>query len=455
MMPEKSKWRRPTRLVPLVFMGLALVGLIALRAVSNSGVKGEVAAIQKRGLPVNEKELDAWYKPVPAAENAAILYVEAAAEYVDPPASMNPSRMGELAPGEPMPDELKEAVALLMEENELTLEKIDAAAKLKASRYPIDLSKGFATLLPHLANLKKLAQLSSWAAVQRSGEGKPDEAVRILKNGFALAVSLEEEPLVISELVRIACLSILLNGLEHVVSEHQLNNSQLAQLNDLLRRAELHGRRALQRAFAGERSVGISAFNMSYQELDQLGAGTPSGKPMAVDVFDALWFGVRRASGMHAQDLAFYLTVMGGWEKALKKDFPEMLTAAEATTSMMDRELGRHRMKYTISGMILPAMSSAAKKEAAIVARLRCAQMALAIEKHRLQNGGKLPDADDLAILFQERIPRDPVDGSPLKYIVQEKKGYAIAAARSIEKTIAERGNTNKLDALFKFRVMR
>ena len=444
--------------MPMVIVFLAVIALIALRATANSGAKGEVAAIRARGLPVNEKELNAWYKPVPAAENAALLFAAAAAEYVEPPASMNPSlraRMAELTPGEPLPDELKEAVALLVEENEVTLQKIDAAAKLKASRYPIDLSQGFATLLPHLANLKKLAQLSSWAAVQRSGEEKPGEAVRILANGFALAASLEEEPLVISELVRIACLSILLNGLEQVVSAHPLKEPQLNQLKGALRRAELHGRRALQRAFAGERSVGVSAFSMSYQELDQLGAGAPAGKPMAVDVVDALWFGVRRASGMHAQDLAFYLEVMGGWEKALEKDFPEMHAAAEANTAMMDSELARHRMKYTISAMILPAMSSAARKEASIVARLRCAQMALAIEKHRLQNGGKLPDAQDVPTLCKERIPGDPVDGSPLEYDVHEKKGYAIAAAGSIEGEIARRGNTNKLDALFKFRVAR
>jgi len=71
-------------------------------------------------------------------------------------------------------------------------------------------------------------------------------------------------------------------------------------------------------------------------------------------------------------------------------------------------------------------MEKALAKEAASTALLRGAQTALAIERHRLQNHGQLPESlEALVPQLIASVPRDPFDGRPLRYKKLEK-GYAV-----------------------------
>src|SRR5688500_6282275 len=209
---EPSSWKRPSRWVPLLILVFAIASFTAFRIFSTSGVKREVEAIRARGLPTSAVELDQWYQRVPMSENAAMAYLDAYLSYTTPVKKQNPNEFPEKAmtPGQPLPAELAEAVESYVAINEETIEKIHAAAELKRSRYPIDLTKGPGTLLPHLAKVTAMAQLTKWDAIQHSKNGERAQSVRSLESGFALARSLRGEPLLISELVRIACVANLL-----------------------------------------------------------------------------------------------------------------------------------------------------------------------------------------------------------------------------------------------------
>jgi hypothetical protein len=75
---------------------------------------------------------------------------------------------------------------------------------------------------------------------------------------------------------------------------------------------------------------------------------------------------------------------------------------------------------------MLPAFQEVANKMAETAARLRCAQVALAIERFRLKNDGLRPASlDRLAPTFQSSVPADPFDGNPLRYRLLSK-GYVI-----------------------------
>ena len=447
-----SPWRHPRRWLPLLILAFILVSFIAYRLISDAGVKKVIQQKRAQGIPMSPLELDIWYKRVPASENAGLAFESAFQTYVAPgkpdPNEMSPH---EMVLGEPLPHELAQAVATHLAANRATIEEIHAAAQLSASRYSIDLSRGFATLLPHLARLRSLAQLMRWEAIQQSARGDRVEALRALKSGAAIAASLEKEPLLISYMVRIAILNVWLRALEHIVTKHTLTDAELSELTDLLVRAEQAGREVLHRAIVGERAIGVAAFDLDYKTFESISAGGTSPDAELPDFLRIGLYEFRRAAGMNNRDLAFYLDRLNELENAVTNDHSGILQKAQAVTDTIEQELPKHRLRYLISGMILPSISKAMEKEAFIAAELRCARAALAIERFRLKKSGRLPSPHELVPAFLPAWPLDPFTNDPLEY---EKLpvGYQIVSAEGT--ALREKENTKKSTAV-SFRVLR
>lgn len=426
---EASRWLRPGRVIPIFLLILVIFGAIGFRIASTSGVKRDVERLRERGLPVDPVALDAWYSRVPATNNAALGFIEAYALFVAPATGNDPYVIKiPVVPGEPLHPELAEAAARFVEKNEPAITAMHQAARLTASRYPVDLTKGYATLLPHLAHLKRMAQLLKWDAIHKSAGGDREGAIESLASAFALAHSLHNEPIMISELVRIACLSISMVAVEHVISQQPVADAHLVRLMDAFQQAEEDGRRGLQRAINGERGSAIPVFNWGYRDFLKLDSSGTVTDPAATELFKATLFTFRRALGFQNRDLAFFLRHMATFEKTVQMDFPEMLLEGKKADESMQSELGRHWMKFSISGMLLPAMQGTARKEAILTARLRCARVALAVERYRLLHNGKFPSADELIPAFLPSPLRDPVDNATLRYETTDPKGFRIAA---------------------------
>ena len=420
---RKGQWLQPKVWVPLVLV-LFFGGSFALYYFnSKSAVEAELAAIKKRGFPTSPVELEAWYKKVPAESNAALVLQEAYALHVEPGAD-NPQEIGkELKVGEPLSEELRTAAENYLKDNAEALEQIHLAAQLKEGRFPVDLSTGFSALLPHLAHMKRLSILMKWQVIYQSAEGKRPEAVQTLEDGFAMAAVLEEEPLYISALVRIAMTALMMPAMERLVTEHQLTETELLRLEAMIDRALAGGRKSMLRGMVGERAMGLSAFDMKARTVFNLGGG--GGTPSAADLGMEVLFDVRRALGMHNRDRMFYMQRMGENEAALTNDYPEMLRTAEEVADRIT-EMKAHRLRYIISGMLLPALSKGAQKEALLAAQLRCAQAALAIERFRLKNG-RLPEVKELVPDYLAEWPNDTVDGEPIDY-ERQTKGYVLTS---------------------------
>ncbi|MGZ8921025.1 MAG: hypothetical protein ACXW3L_08575, partial [Limisphaerales bacterium] len=417
----------------LLVLAFVIVSFIAFRIASNSGVKRKIKSIRAQGLPMSPRELDTWYKGVPASENAALAFEAAFQTYVSS-GKANPDEMPghEMVLGEPLPDELAQAVASHLAANRDSIDEIHAAAQLASSRYSIDLSRGFATLLPHLAHLRSLGQLMRWEAIQQSSQGNQTEALRALKSGLAIASSLEEEPIFISSLVRISMVSSWLRGLERVITEQTFTDSELVELLDLLTRTEKAGKLSMTRGMVGERAIGVAAFDLDYQSFEGLsgiGGAVGGGAYLELPYFArAGLYELRRVLGIHDRDLVFYLDRMGELHDALTNDYTGMLQSAQRVTETVERELPKHPFRYLVSGIVLPALSKALQKEAFLAAGLRCARATIAIERLRLQNGGRLPSPSEVVPAFIPEWPRDPFDNRALEY---EKlaKGYRIVSA--------------------------
>jgi hypothetical protein len=57
---------------------------------------------------------------------------------------------------------------------------------------------------------------------------------------------------------------------------------------------------------------------------------------------------------------------------------------------------------------------------------IRCAEMAMAVERYRLKYGGLPETLDGLVPEFLEEVYLDPFDGKPLRYVLRPEGGYTI-----------------------------
>jgi len=386
--------------------------------------------IRKDGLPATLEEANSWYAMVPPDENAAIKFLEAADARIDAPPKLQAhlpvvGKVGTLPEaGTGLADEMREAIESYLSENEPALQSAHEAAHLKKSRYPMDLRQGFSTLLPHLARLKGLTQLLKLEGISYSDQHKADLAVRSALTSFALAHSLRDEPVMISQLVRIANVAITLSGLERTLSENSLTEEQLRVLMEKIKEAEADGDASPLRALAGERCSGVDAFQLPPHRLAALlGQGpTPSGVPPQLQIAS---FHFLRIAGLHDRDLHFYLNTLADLISAARLPYPDRLTKSDEIGKRVNEQLSTRRWLF-ISKQVLPSMDKFFTKEASIAAQLRCAGVTLAVERYRLAHHGELPkELDELRPVYLEDIPEDTFEHQTLEF-ERLSKGYRI-----------------------------
>ncbi|HEX7862142.1 MAG TPA: hypothetical protein VF773_17540 [Verrucomicrobiae bacterium] len=423
-----APWKKPRRWIPLAVIAFIVLSAVAYRISSGAGVKRQIGELRAKKLPTTPTELDMWYKRVPASSNAALAFLEARGLFVMAGATNNPDEINlEFEVGDPLPEKLAAAVKLHLSRNRETIDQLHEAAKLTETRYPIDLTQGANTLLPHLAELKRLAQLLKWEAIDQSTSGNKAEALRAINTSFAVARSLELEPVLISQFVRIAILAINLVAVERVVSEQSLSDAELADMQRELARAEEKTGRGMQIAMIGERALGTTIFKMDFKTFE-----AASGGGSLPD--DNWWFAwaalyeVRRFAGADDRDLSFFITALNDYERAMGLEFPAALQDAQKVEASIWKEIAGRRLRYLISGMILPSLGKAMNKGAVIVGQIRCARLGIAALRFR-QAHGRAPTQNELVPGFIEAYPIDPVDAEPLTMEFSDGEIYVEAPA--------------------------
>lgn len=423
--------RRKTKLALLgvaFIAGLVLV-LVAFAASGKSANQKEIEMLRQAGLPTSPAELDKWYVRPPDSENAALLVEQAIPDYVRGTVELSSTPTADV----PISATTLVAFGENLEENRGVLEKLEAAARLKGSRYSINLSVGAMALLPHLSHIKELTFLLGSQAVVQSAKKDYSGAARSLISGFALARTLRNEPILISELVRIACVAINVGNLEYLMSQAPLTAEELGAFEQVLEEAEADGRRGVFRAMAGERAGVIQYFTSS-----GVSPGVPrGGKGSAIQI---LVDSGRKALGIDARDLHLYLEMMGRFTNAATNDYPEMLRAGEQTETEFAQRLSRGINRFaTLTRAMTPALSKAFAKEAALDTWIREARVAIAVEQYRLAHNGTLPpNLDALTPKYLTIGLVDAAEGKPFEFKVMNPAGYQItspAAAKRLKNT--------------------
>jgi hypothetical protein len=145
-------------LLALAFALCVVVPFICWRVGLSHKVDSRLKTARAAGYPVNAVELDTWYPYVSPEENAALIYDRAFFRIVRR-ATPEWRKVKLPARKEAMSEGLRVTITGALADNREALDLLHQAAQRNKSRYPINLTMGPNTLLPHLSALKEAAQL--------------------------------------------------------------------------------------------------------------------------------------------------------------------------------------------------------------------------------------------------------------------------------------------------------
>jgi len=390
-------------LILLLLVGVCAFAIFRLRLKWKLGAAME--AIRAAGYPVTCAELDAWYTIPRDAENAAYTILDALECLQDWDKSELEAvplvGRADLPPRtEPMADETKALIAEYIADNNETLELIHTAAKIEHSRYPVDYSAGFGTLMPHLSQMRKSLFLLNLEALLHAENGQTASSIDSVLSGFGFARSLAKEPSTISQLVRVACDGLTLSALERIVNRTELTDEQLIELSERLDKVERSS--DLTPAFVGERCMGLSFFTVPHS----LGSAGLEGIPVRPIL------ALCQAVGLVDMDAVIYLDLMTDYLEAHRLPHHQRQEAVGAVNAKLESTSKVHIFVYAL----MPPLARITTIETRMIAHLRAARVGLAAQRYRLA-AGTLPDTlAELVPTYLDAVPKDPFDGNELRY---------------------------------------
>ncbi|MCC6697903.1 MAG: hypothetical protein IT365_19915 [Candidatus Hydrogenedentes bacterium] len=401
----------------VVLLGtLVFAGILICRALS-SGSKSEDALadaeqrMRDAGHPVTLEELNAYYPEVQRDQNTALVYGQAATllESADPGRERTNSLFERLKDAEattPIAAELLREIESHLSACGGVLSALDQALALQESRYPVDLRRGFSSDLDYLAPLRSCWRLEALRGALALSRGQSSDFVQSQLSMLHIAGSLRNEPLILSQLIRIAGhveASIMLAA---GLSRHSLTIGELKALE--IAYEDSLAQDAFARAYAGE----LCFVNSGLSRLGGEGfdADTPE---MAALRESALKTGAPIGNREYSiREQVVFIEFLGPFANASDLTWPERMKLGREVETVVWKLPNSHVDAKDSLPQLLRAVQAFGRE----VAMLCTARVALAVECFRA-DAGALPD--DLSQLVPKYLPAlnaDPFDGQPLRY---------------------------------------
>jgi hypothetical protein len=411
MLMKRLLLSRTTKfLLPLVVITLVFVFWNR----SPGRIEQHLKRLQSEGVPTTTSELDAWYPKVPDDQNAALLVLNSASlfrEIQGEKAFADFSRARRDGTNARPLAELKTYYRRQVETNAEAYAALHEALSHPRARYPIDLTKGWVSLLPHVGQIKPLANRLQIAIEVAIDQGRIEDAVDGLEDQIRLAQTLDQEPILISHLVQIAVEAIGLKSAEMVLASGKLSDVQLRRMQTVYEGAAKSF--SYERAMAGEQCLILSSLRLPPSELAK--AVTMSSSGGGNDTLAVVAFAAYSALGLRWRDVAVVLDVMDPFRLSARLP-PERQKDEVRRIQLILRERIKQPLAI-LSRQILPSMEGTPWKSLHLQTQLHAAAVACAIERWRLNHSGERPAQLGLLVPdYLSALPVDPMDGKSLKY---------------------------------------
>ena len=382
-------------------------------------IERELAKIRARGEPVTLEELAP--PEIPDAENAAKIYEQAYACYQD---SEDWKRMYQIE-AKDSADWSEEDIKIMrdyIEKNADCLRLLHEAANYDKCRFPLDYSQGYMMPLPHFSKMREFTRFLTRNALLKAKEGEIDEALESIWAGLRLGNALLDEPILRSQLVRIAIDGLIFSRLQKILDENDADSEILKRLLDELDVEE--SREAFTRCLQGERSMQTDFFEILTKDAAQLWQmvlrwGGPSPQAPVVGKGYRIVLGLSRP--LIRRDEIFSLSIMRRMIDLSKLPYHQ----AKADLNKLEQDMANLPFYRILSKMFLPSLTRSYVIEARHEARVSLAQLALGLKIYKAEKG-KYPDSlSELVPEILSQLPKDPFTGKDFVY-KKEGEGFLV-----------------------------
>ncbi len=262
-----------------------------------------------------------------------------------------------------------------------------------------------ATLLNDQQDTRKVAQLFTYEMRYQANKGDISEAVRACRACVCAGRSMYDEPTLISALIRIAIVSVGLNGVERSLALGESNDAELAAMDKLLADEERHNTMLV--GVRGERA-------MRYQLYSRIIAGE-------IPVMDF-------SSDFNMEERSSFDKLLTSDRQVLRRQFPRLMIALnraveiaelpsheqEAAENAFGDEVERTRDVVAFQVTPMFRVGAACRRKTAQVAAMRGL---IAVERFRMKHGKWPAKLSEVVPEFLDRLPTDPFDGTPIKMV--------------------------------------
>jgi hypothetical protein len=408
--PGLSRWRR--WLLGAGALGALVVALVVAVRVSRPASSGPLAEWEAR-LDESDpgwrlEEIEAAREVIPDEQNSARV-VAAVARML--PGQWPPEDLTALEERLGSPARLPaEQLALLRREPDGmrgAVVRARALAGMPRGRHRLRLEENpFDVRHDDQQRCRAVTALVLYDAWLLAHEGDAGRALASCRAAVNAARSIGDEPFLLVQIIRIACLARAGTALEGVLALAGGDEAELKALAGLLAEEERHPLLVL--AWRGERAW-----------LHVLMAGVSSGRLSYVGVDGGVLPDWPLLKGLRAQEL----------RARARADHPALLELytglLEAARLPVDRQSAaeakmHHRIKEhgpeTFVGALAPDVRAMGKMYRRYLAQVRCLRALVALERHRLTKGEWPATLAELAPTLLDGAPADPFDGKPVRY---------------------------------------
>jgi hypothetical protein len=400
---KSSYWKIPIILL-FLFLAMPITYVAIVFRINADRLEGDMDAIRRAGEPFTLTEIEP--PPVPPSENAAPSYNQAVQK-------LEKEKLREDTKGGILPtDKELQAARGWIEANEECLKYLDRAIEHPKCRFDLDYARGFAMLIDPQMEMRELAELKAVRAVLFCLRGDTEKAVKDLEGGLVLARHLNEEPLLISFLLRLGRIKIATNALEKCLRVRKGGASHFVKLLPALEKMELSA--SLKKAQMGERAIGIDVFDQlreGHITLLDVSGGTCSA-PSPRSIPETIGHYVYRKFLLSSDELA-YLRIMARTIEIADRPYVEIekkLKPLEREVQLLARQ--RHiTSSFLLSGIVMSKVKATSRR-----ARLDLARLAILAECYK-EKTNRYPDRlDALVGEGLAEVPKDPFSSKPYRY---------------------------------------
>jgi hypothetical protein len=280
------------------------------------------------------------------------------------------------------------------------LAELREAAKRPHATFPIHYEETISALVSHLEVLKNIANLSRLHALAALDANQPQAALEDMDLSLRIADAIKGEPLLISQLVRIAMLRITADITWEGIAAGRWNEEHLAHLQTGFSSIDLLS--DYERSIRGERALGNTL-------IERMRAGYE---------YEGMFKGIARyaPSGLLYQNQCtinrMYQEYFFGVIDLKKRCVDvERIRAMEKLAEVRDR----HPYRF-LATLLVPALEKTSFRFVQGQTVMDQAVMACALERYRLAKGEYPETLQLLAPQFLREIPHDIISGEPLHY---------------------------------------